>query len=999
MFRLALPAMLVSALLGVILALGAAEGQSPSPSFERLAPTETEAVERARALEREAARDYESGERAWRALIALQEARTSSVTARCLASVDDLASSLRRQRRFAEAEALSSRCHQAFQREYGARHFYTLAEATALALAIGPQGRNSEAQSIRAGIIDAALAGIDLDGVDTERLAAYRAFWPGDGRGGSDASQALDEVTYGILLEAHEYFLGTRGEGLAAGSRAQRRIYELLREHFGPNDPNVAQSMNQLAEDLVAQRHYDEAGQIWLSALEAVASQESAPALEVRMRIAESMIGRSVTMEADDCEGAQALRAAAAPVQRDAERGQARIDGLSLDELPQTPACRDALAASVLDEAKRAETQGDLGAAQRLYRRVVAFRRAWDNDLTATADAEEALGVFLMRQGAGNSATSLSSAFAWRVRSFYFEQESFRSGITYDAPPQQESAANLHRVASATLAALVASGPSEDHTSDEPIFLAAQMSSISSSSTALSMRMAMSVASERGGQTIADAWREAYYRLAELDASLVNNTEQAQARRRERATLFFDVWGAENELRQFAPDIHALAIAPAVRLRETQALLHEDEVLLVLTAGNVSLPAGFQRGSVVALTREAMEWAPLAMAPEELLDEIARLHAELEYGGATRAPGQGTAAQAMSGARAFNLSRAHRLYQALFGAPRIEALVRNKERWTLAPQGALLSMPFAALVSEAPDARETATVDPETLRRTSWLGLNHTLSVTPSIVSLRAQPQEAGEIRARDRNVTFFGVGDPAFEGAPVPVTVAESDAAAMSAVFNARGADVAAVRALRRLPHTRVEIESLAHAFGAAASDYLLGEAATERELAHRADRLAQANVIAFATHGLIAGDLGGTLAEPALALTPPLEASAGDDGLLTASEVARLRLNAPWVILSACNTAAGGRPDAEGLTGLARAFFYAGARTLLVSQWPVNDEAAQRLTTRAIERERSENLSPAESMRRSMRELMEDRSRDGAGRSFAHPSAWAPFILVGGG
>jgi CHAT domain len=55
----------------------------------------------------------------------------------------------------------------------------------------------------------------------------------------------------------------------------------------------------------------------------------------------------------------------------------------------------------------------------------------------------------------------------------------------------------------------------------------------------------------------------------------------------------------------------------------------------------------------------------------------------------------------------------------------------------------------------------------------------------------------------------------------------------------------------------------------------------------------------------------------------------------LLTASEVAQLKLNADWVVLSACNTAAGDKPGAEALSGLARAFFYAGARALLVSHW----------------------------------------------------------------
>ena len=104
----------------------------------------------------------------------------------------------------------------------------------------------------------------------------------------------------------------------------------------------------------------------------------------------------------------------------------------------------------------------------------------------------------------------------------------------------------------------------------------------------------------------------------------------------------------------------------------------------------------------------------------------------------------------------------------------------------------------------------------------------------------------------------------------------------------------------------------------------------------------LSDYRVLAFATHGLVSGELSG-LGEPALVFTPPETGTEADDGLLTASEIATLELDADWVILSACNTAAAdGTPGAEGLSGMAKAFFYAGARALLVSHWAVNSEAA---------------------------------------------------------
>ena len=143
------------------------------------------------------------------------------------------------------------------------------------------------------------------------------------------------------------------------------------------------------------------------------------------------------------------------------------------------------------------------------------------------------------------------------------------------------------------------------------------------------------------------------------------------------------------------------------------------------------------------------------------------------------------------------------------------------------------------------------------------------------------------------------------------------------------------------------------------------------------------------------MSGEMSG-LAEPALVLTPPDEATDVDDGLLTASEAALLNLNADWVILSACNTAAADEPGADGLSGLARSFFYAGARSMLVSHWPVRDDAAARLTTAAISmQDDNPDLGRAEALRRSMLVLMNDTSDP----SLAHPSAWAPFVIVGEG
>ncbi|MEM6729277.1 MAG: CHAT domain-containing protein, partial [Pseudomonadota bacterium] len=224
---------------------------------------------------------------------------------------------------------------------------------------------------------------------------------------------------------------------------------------------------------------------------------------------------------------------------------------------------------------------------------------------------------------------------------------------------------------------------------------------------------------------------------------------------------------------------------------------------------------------------------------------------------------------------------------------------------------------------------------------------------------------------------TLMALGDPLFQG-----TASADDVA--------RAASGATLADLAPLPGTRREVRAIAATFDD--PQVLLGADATEGAI--RAADLSATDVLVFATHGLIAGELQG-LAEPALALTPPAVPTPEDDGLLTAGEVASLTLAADWVVLSACNTAAGDGEGAEGLSGLARAFFAAGAETLLVSHWPVRDDAAARLTASAFAELRAEpGLRKAEAMRRAMATLMQDTEDP----SLAHPTAWAPFFVVGG-
>jgi CHAT domain-containing protein len=131
---------------------------------------------------------------------------------------------------------------------------------------------------------------------------------------------------------------------------------------------------------------------------------------------------------------------------------------------------------------------------------------------------------------------------------------------------------------------------------------------------------------------------------------------------------------------------------------------------------------------------------------------------------------------------------------------------------------------------------------------------------------------------------------------------------------------------------------------------------------------------------------------AEPSLVLSIPEKPSEDDDGLLRASEVATLKLNADFVVLSACNTAAGDKPGAEALSGLARAFFYAGAKSLIVSHWDVDSLSAVDLMIGLFDvLKMNPHLSHAEALRASMLRMIATKPY------WAQPKFWAPFIVVG--
>lgn len=326
----------------------------------------------------------------------------------------------------------------------------------------------------------------------------------------------------------------------------------------------------------------------------------------------------------------------------------------------------------------------------------------------------------------------------------------------------------------------------------------------------------------------------------------------------------------------------------------------------------------------------------------------------------------------------FDVATAHRLYQLLLDP--VADRLRGVTHLHTVPAGPLLSLPLGLLPTK-PDTP----ADPADYRQTAWLARALAISVLPASSSLRELRQVAGPSPAPQ---PFIGFGDPVFAGAG-------GDTRGLKVLADVcrqgEPMDAALVRGLPRLPETAQELASMARSLGAEAGSLVLGARATETAV--RTTDLSLYRVVAFATHGLLPGELR-CKAEPALALTPPATGSAADDGLLDAGEVAQLRLDADWVILSACNTAGpDGELGGESLSGLSRAFFYAGARALLVSHWAVASQATVDLTTGMFGGyAKSPTAGKAEALRQAQLTL--------AGRpDTAHPFFWAPFTVVGDG
>lgn len=446
------------------------------------------------------------------------------------------------------------------------------------------------------------------------------------------------------------------------------------------------------------------------------------------------------------------------------------------------------------------------------------------------------------------------------------------------------------------------------------------------------------------------------------------------------------------EILEKFPDYAALIDPQPATPADVQKRLRSDEAV-------ISLYSGERQTYVWTITPTAIRFRAVALTRANIQRDVGKILASVDLTNDHR--------------RAFETQGSQQLYARLLAPD--AGLWAGTRLINVIPHGALGQLPFALLLTDPANAERAGKPStPVNYRDLPWLINKVAIAQQSSASGFLALRQTTPAIGER---LPFVGFGDPLFiadatagsqRGKQVrSLSIGAAPDEMLQLLERAQGKDQAfdrqamqnrptlaqAFTLLPPLPDTAEELKEIAATTGGNAGALYLGDRATESNV--KTTDLSRYKVLAFATHGLVPGDING-LDQPALALSnPALTREANNDGFLTLEEVLGLKLNADWVILSACNTASDDGQAKEAVSGLGRAFFYAGTRSLLVSNWAVETVSARLLTTGLFRQHSADPGSTrAEALRRSMLAVMKNTTAD-----YSHPAFWAPFALVGDG
>ncbi len=924
-----------------------------------------------------------------------------------------LADALQGQGHYPEAEDLYLRAVTMREKVLGSDHLDTAVGMEDLALALITQGRQSEAEPVLRRALAIKLKALGSDDAGTARSenslakllrveGRYAEAEPHFRRALAIREKALgpDHPDTAASLYSLGLLLWSEGRFPEAESFVRRSL-QAREKTLGPDHPDTAQSVGGLALIVHDEGRYAEAEPLYRRSLavkeKTLGSEHPDVALDLnnlgsllwdegRVAEVEPLFRRALSIQEkalgpEHPDTAMSMNNLAFILQAEGRQAEAEPlfrRALEIDEKVLGPEHTD-VAIVIRSIAELLQAQGRYAEAEPLFRRAVRIdEKALGPEHPDTADAHQSLGFTEEKQGQFDKAT-LDYRGACSLRS---SMASSREQIGEAA----SMAKTLLTRCSVRLALSLwgwSEGGGRRMTGDTPValereaFVAAQRAALSASGEAMARSAALAAARASGVGDEADAYEVALVDRDGLEqqfAKAAGETGQAGVEHRAllaraRAEALNHIAALTYTLKARAPrywDFRAPEpvdfAALQTRFGPDASLLNRNEALIMFM-----VPPGEDQGLVFAVSKGRTAWARIGLTGKELKARVDGLRAQIE-----------------ARHRAFDRRSAYELYVALIGAPAIQAVIRDAPVLLFVPSGPLTSLPPGLLVTAPPEGGAPGDADQTRLRATPWLLRSKAVALLPSVSSLRTLRQLTAidRVAASDPLLAF---ADPDFAGPGSPMPPGS-------------GADIEqsrrigeALRRLPRLPGARLEGEALERALGGRPGSLLTGVQASKAELmARNVDgRLARVRVLEFATHGLVAGEAAG-LAEPALALAAGAKA---EDALLLASEASTLKLDAEWVLLSACNTASPDAPESQGLSGLSRAFFFAGARSLLISHWPVRDDIAARLIPATLLAERNTpGLSRAEALQRASLAILDDPALHAA-----NPAAWAPFSLVG--
>ena len=517
-------------------------------------------------------------------------------------------------------------------------------------------------------------------------------------------------------------------------------------------------------------------------------------------------------------------------------------------------------------------------------------------------------------------------------------------------------------------------------------FLTAQISRSSNVAQALS-RMAQRFAAKQGPLAkLVNQQQELQTKNIEIEGLLnsaiqkpakLRDTKIEQALRQSSIKINADLKTAEAAIEKRFPEYAQLTKSQVLDLASVQALLNKDEAIVLYLFGQ-------KQGFSWTITPNSASLHRIKSGHDKLKDDVKTLRSYMIP----------DAIAALSDIKPVPMDLAHGMFKELL-EQQISGISAN--HLIVIADGALQSLPMSALVTKMPDQPIKTLVDHN---KVAWLVNTKAVSVMPDIGSI-GMLRKTLAMQGKTQTANFLGIGDPALKDASKQIALRSKQqlstrgATTLRSIIGANRAavDIDVVASMEELPDTANELKTIGDLLKAKNNDIYLRQEATQEKI--ETLKLDQYKVIQFATHGLMAGDFQG-LFEPALVLTPTLSDDIQKgDGLLTASEITELKLNADMVVLSACNTAApDGSPGAEGMSGLGRAFFYAGGRSLLLTHWAVLSDAAVAMTTGMFKYMKNDsNINKAEAARRSKIDIINSKDKP----YYAHPLFWAPFTIVG--